>query len=95
MLTDFLSDFPKILRPNRPTRANRSLRSKYLENWFKNHSKKLLRDFQINFLKILSAEHDPKKIRSLKKITERFSIRFSIDFEAYQADPKKYLIEFL
>ena len=55
----------------------------------------LLRDFLVDFPKILSAEHDPKKIRSLKIITERFSIRFSIDFEAYQADPTKYLIEFL
>ena len=82
MLTDFLSDFLAILRPNRPTQSARSLRSKYLENWFKNPPKMQLRDFQINFLKILSAEHDPKKIRSLKIITERFSIRFSIDFEA-------------
>ena len=60
MLTDFLSDFLAILRPNRPTQTARSLRSKYLENWFKNPPKMLLRDFQIDFLKILSAKHDPK-----------------------------------
>ena len=81
-LRDFQINILKILRPDRTTQTARSLRSKYLENWFKNPPKMLLRDFQINFLEILSAEHDPKKIRSLKIITERFSNRFSIDFEA-------------
>ena len=84
MLTDFLSDFLAILRPIRPTQSARSRRSKYLKNLLKNPPKMQLRDFLVDFLKILSAEHDPKKIRSLKIITERFSI----DFEADRPTPR-------
>ena len=58
LLRDFQINFLKILRPNRPTQTDRSLRSKYLENWFKNPPKMQLRDFMVDFLEILSAEHD-------------------------------------
>ena len=53
----FSSDFEAV----RPTQTDRSLRSKYLKNLLKNPPKMQLRDFMVDFLKILSAEHDPKK----------------------------------
>ena len=61
LLSDFLVDFLEILRPIRPTQTTRSLRSKYLKNWFKNPSKMLLSDFQIDFLEILRPQGRPKK----------------------------------
>lgn len=58
LLRDFQIDFLKILRPLGRPKLIRSLRSKYLKNLLKNPPKKLLRDFLVDFPKILSAEHD-------------------------------------
>jgi hypothetical protein len=62
LLRDFQIDFLKILSAEHDPKKIRSLRSKYLENWFKNPPKMLLRDFQIDFLKILRPQGRPRRI---------------------------------